>query len=227
MACCTGAEIDLKEMRTPGQIDIGKQLAGQIGGRLGQGATQYGGPLTAQTHPGIPAALETMMRIGGYGYGGSGGSGGPGGRVRGDPGGPIPPGVYPGDPGTVPPTTPSTVPPTVPPGPTGPRGTIQPTSPFVPTYNPTRETIPGVGPTTPADGRVPVFSGISPQLPEGRMPTGIMTNPYSVQDSRYPGTNPPAMAQGMPLNYASASAQPSPYSSQLSALMTELNRRRG
>ena len=67
MACCTGSEIDLKEMKTAGQKDIGKILAKIIKANMEKGATPFGGQLSQPPDQGMMAAMNTMMNIGGYG----------------------------------------------------------------------------------------------------------------------------------------------------------------
>jgi len=97
MACCTGSEIDLKEMRTEGQKEMGNILGPLMAAGIGQGATPFGGQLSAGSDQAQMAAMNTMMGIGGqgqynqqpypmYGFGGFGG--GPVG-----PTGPVGPGV--------------------------------------------------------------------------------------------------------------------------------------
>ena len=65
--CCTGTEIDLKEMRTPGQIDMGNVLGPLIQAGIGQGATPFGGQLSMGPDQAQMAAMNTMMGIGGQG----------------------------------------------------------------------------------------------------------------------------------------------------------------
>ena len=85
MACCTGEKIDLKEMRTEGQKEMGDFLGPLISSGILTGATPFEGQLTAGSDPAQMAAMNTMMGIGGYGpyTGGSGGTGGFSGFRRG------------------------------------------------------------------------------------------------------------------------------------------------
>lgn len=67
MACCTGSEIDLKEMRTPGQKEMGDILGPLFQAGISQGATPFGGQLSMGPDQAQMAAMNTMMGIGGQG----------------------------------------------------------------------------------------------------------------------------------------------------------------
>jgi len=65
--CCTGTELDLKEMRTPGQKEVGNVLGPLLTAGISQGATPYGGQLSANPDQAQIAAMNMMMGIGGQG----------------------------------------------------------------------------------------------------------------------------------------------------------------
>ena len=65
--CCTGKEIDLKSMKTPGQRQMGDILGSLIVGGMQQGATPFGGQLSAGPDQAQMAAMNAMMGIGGQG----------------------------------------------------------------------------------------------------------------------------------------------------------------
>ena len=64
MACCTGSEIDLKEMKTAGQKRMGNVLGPLIEAGMSQGATPFGGQLSQPYDPAQMAAMQVMYGIG-------------------------------------------------------------------------------------------------------------------------------------------------------------------
>ena len=67
MACCTGSEIDLKEMKTGGQKQMGNILGPLISAGISSGATPFGGQLSAGPDQAQMSAMNMMMGIGGQG----------------------------------------------------------------------------------------------------------------------------------------------------------------
>ena len=65
--CCTGSEIDLREMKTAGQKQMGNILGPLITAGISQGATPFTGQLSAGPDPAQMAAMNAMMGIGGQG----------------------------------------------------------------------------------------------------------------------------------------------------------------
>ena len=67
MACCTGTAVDLKEMRTPGQKEMGNILGPLLQAGISHGATPFGGQLSMGPDQAQMAAMNMMMGIGGQG----------------------------------------------------------------------------------------------------------------------------------------------------------------
>jgi len=65
--CCTGSEIDLKSMKTPGQNQMGEMLGPLLAQGMRQGATPFTGQLSAGPDQAQMAAMQAMMGIGGQG----------------------------------------------------------------------------------------------------------------------------------------------------------------
>jgi len=65
--CCTGSEIDLKSLKTPGQNQMGEILGPLILQGMQKGATPFTGQLSAGPDQAQMAAMQAMMGIGGQG----------------------------------------------------------------------------------------------------------------------------------------------------------------